>query len=157
MILSLRGENMVDNLIFTRIWQDIEFFQIGIECITELLAVRGKVYITDALVDDLHNKIERFLSGDVDSTYWRNGTRGDGTAPCITLQFFRKDNRGHILIEIFMEIDDGGTLSAHNCCFYINTEIGLLHQFKENLLKLKLPQLGIQISLDNRTGDNSVF
>lgn len=145
---------MADNLIITRFWQDIEFFQMEIECKTEFIAVRGKVYTTDDLIDDLYNKIEMFLSGDVDSTCWQNGTRGDITTPCITFQFFHKDGLGHVLIEVFMEIDDGGTLSTHNCCFYVNTEIGLLYQFKENLLKLKTPQLGIQISLDNTENGN---
>ena len=149
MISSLRGDDMADNLIITRFWQDIEFFQIEIECKTELITARVKVYTTDDLIDDLCNKIEGFLSGNVDSTYWQNGTRGDSTTPSITFCFSHKDKLGHILIEVFMEIDDGGTLDTHNCCFYINTEIGSLYQFKENLLKLKAPQLGIQISLVN--------
>ena len=127
---------MLDNLIITRFWQDIEFFQIEIECKTEFISARGKVYTTDDLIDDLYNKIETFLSGKVYSTCWQNGTRGDATTPCISFQFFHKDKLGHILIEVFLEIDDGGALSAHNCCFYINTETGLLHQFNPNGLSL---------------------
>ncbi len=154
MISNLRGNYMGDSLIITRFWQDIEFFQMAIECKTEFIAVRGKVYTTDDLIDDLYSKIEMFLSGNADHACWQNGTRGDTTTPCITLRFLHKDKLGHVLIEVFMEIDDGGTLSAHNCCFYMNTETGLLYQFKENLLKLKTPQLGIQISLDNTEGGN---
>lgn len=97
---------MADNLIITRLWQDIEFFQIEIECKTELIAVRGKVYTTDDLIDDLCNKIEAFLSGHMDATCWQNGTRGDTTTPCTALRFSRKDELGHVLIEVFMEIDD---------------------------------------------------
>lgn len=140
---------MTDNLIITRCWQDIEFFQIEIECKTELVVVRGKIYTTDDLIDELYNKIELFLSGNVDTAFWQNGTRGDTTAPCISFQFLHKDKLGHALIEVFMEINDGGTLNTHNCCFYINTEMGLLYQFKEHLLKLKTPQTGIQLSLNN--------
>ena len=145
---------MADNLIITRLWQDIEFFQIEIECKTELIAVRGKVYTTDDLIDDLCNKIEAFLSGHMDATCWQNGTRGDTTTPCTALRFSRKDELGHVLIEVFMEIDDGGALSTHNCCFYINTEVGLLYQFKENLPKLKAPQLGIRVSLTRAEDSN---
>lgn len=105
---------MSDNLVITRFWQDIDFFQMEIECKTEFIAVRGKVYTTDDLIDDLYNKIEIFLSGNADATCWQNGTRGDRTTPCITFQFFHKDELGHVLIEVFMEIDDGGTLSTHN-------------------------------------------
>lgn len=145
---------MADNLIITRFWQDVEFFQIEIECKTEFIAVRGKVYTTDDLIDDLYNKIEAFLSGYMDSTCWQNGMRGDTATPCIAFHFSHKDELGHVLIEVFMEIDDGGTLSTHNCCFYINTEVGLLYQFKENLPKLKAPQLGIRVSLTNTEDSN---
>lgn len=147
MILNLRGSYMVDNLIITRFWQDSEFFQIETECKTELICVQGRIYTTDALIDDLYNKIELFLSGNVDSTCWENGTKGDKTAPCIMLRFSHKDTLGHVLIEVFMEIDDGGTLDSHHCCFYINTEVGRLYQFKENLNLIKIPQLGTRISL----------
>lgn len=154
MISSLRGDCVTDNLIITRFWQDAEFFQIEIECKTASIAVRGTVYTTDDLIDDLYKKIEIFLSGNVDSAHWQNGTRGDATTPCIAFQFFNKDKLGHVLIEVFMEIDDGGALSTHNCCFYVNTEIGLLYQFKENLLKLKTPHLGIPVSLNKAEDGN---
>lgn len=140
---------MADNLTITRLWQDVEFFQMEIECKTDFITVREKVYTTDDLIDDLYNKIETFLSGDLDSTCWQNGTRGDATTPCVIFRFTHRDKLGHVLIEVFMEIDDGGALSTHNCCFYIKTEIGLLYQFKENLLSLKMTQLGIPISLNN--------
>lgn len=152
MISNLRGNCMTDNITITRVWQDWDLFQIEIECKTDLIVVRGKVYTTDALIDDLHRKIERFLSENMGTTCWQNGTRGDSTTPCITLVFSHDDKKGHVRIEVFMEIDDGGLLSSHNCCFYINTEIGLLYQFKENLLKLKIPKIGIHISLDNVGG-----
>lgn len=140
---------MTNELVMTRVWQDIEFFQMEIECKTELIAVRGRVYTADYLIDDLCDKIETFLLGKASTTYWENGTRGDDTTPYISFRFFHKDEFGHMLIEVFMEIDDGGTLATHNCCFFINTEMGLLYQFKQNLLKLKNPQLGVSVSLND--------
>ena len=140
---------MNDNIIITRLWQDVDFFQIEIECKTELIVVRGRVYTTYILIDDLYDKIGTFLSGNVNSICWQSGTKGDLTTPCLMLKFLHKDQLGHILIEIFMEIDDGGQPSTHNCCFYLNTEIGLLYQFRENLLNLKTPKLGISILLNN--------
>ena len=139
---------MVDNIIITRIWQDVDFFQLEINCENEFISVTGKVYTSDDLIDDLYNKLEMFLLGQAKSTYWQNGSMGDSTTPCIRLHFLSKDKLGHVLIEVFMEIDDGGAMSAHNCCFYLNTEIGLLHQFKEKLQNLKTPLLGTQIALN---------
>ena len=140
---------MIDNLIITRFWQDVEFFQIEIQCKTEFIFVTGKVYTTNSLIDDLYNKLEMFLSGKVKTICWENGKMGDSTTPSIRMHFLSKDNLGHVLVEVFMEIDDGGSLSSHNCCFFLNTEIGLLHQFKKKLLSLKTPQLGVRISLNS--------
>lgn len=138
---------MADSLTITRVWQDAYICEVEIKCETEHITVRGKVYTDDVLIDDLRNKIESFLEGKVDTTSWQNGTRGDMSTPCVSFQFSHKDKLGHVQIEVFMEIDDGGTLDKHNCCFYVNTEIGLLYQFKEKLLKLKQPQIGIQVFL----------
>ena len=59
-----------------------------------------------------------------------------------------KDRLGHILIEVYMELDDGGSYSTHNCCFYLNTEMGLLERFCNKLPKLKQEPLGIEVILN---------
>ena len=138
---------MADSLTITRVWQDSCIYEVEIKCETEHITARGKVYTDDVLIDDLHNIIESFLEGKADIISWQNSTRGDMSTPCVSFKFSHKDKLGHVQIEVFMEIDDGGTLDKHNCCFYVNTEIGLLYQFKEKLLKLKQPQIGIQVFL----------
>ena len=86
----------------------------------------------------------------VSTIHWEQGKRGDLAIPYVSFSFARKDKLGHILIEIFMEIDDGGSFNTHNCCFYVHTETGLLDEFKKNLSILKRTQVGNQISF--RTG-----
>lgn len=54
---------------------------------------------------------------------------GDNTTPCVSFSFIRSDLLGHVLIQVTMELDDGAPLSEHNCCFYVKTELGLLHSF----------------------------
>lgn len=149
MILSLRGNNL-DNIIIKRFWQDVDFFQLDIVCKSKYIIAHGKVYTSDALIDELYNAIDFFLTKNEGTICWNNGRQGNLMTPNISFTFSYKDNLGHVQIEVFMEIDDGETVSGHNCCFYVNTEIGLLYQFKENLLKLKIPQLGMQISLTNQ-------
>lgn len=48
-----------------------------------------------------------------------------------------------------MELDDGGSYSSHNCCFYLNTEIGLLEKFCEKIPTLKQNLLGIKVVLND--------
>ena len=55
---------------------------------------------------------------------------------------------GHIGIEVFAELDDGGNYTEHNCCFFINTEYGLLMNFCERLFRLKNSPAGYEIQLN---------
>lgn len=75
--------------------------------------------------------------------------KGDDSNACITFEFIHKDRLGHILIEVYMELDDGGNYSSHNCCFYLNTEIGLLEKFCQKLPTLKRELLGIEVVLND--------
>ena len=143
----------MDNIMITRVWQDDWFFKVEVRCKTKFIDVIEKVYTQDSMIDDLCNKLDAFLSGKVESACWKNGERGDGYSPCIELQFLHKDKCGHILIDVFMEIDDGGSLETHNCCFYLNTELGLLYRFREKLLNLKTQQLGVQVALSEDESD----
>ena len=154
MTLSLRGKYMIDNLTITRVWQDDDFFQIEVNCNNQFASAKSRIYTDDCLIDDLYNKVGMFLSGQEDSVFWQNGTKGNATTPCISLRFLHKDKVGHIFIEVFVEIEDGGDFDTHNCCFYINTEMGLLYQFRDKLLNVKKKQLGVQVSLN---GDNSTI
>lgn len=139
---------MKDNIIFRKIWEDDEIAKLNVVCSSSVATITSEIYVSDALIDELICQIKQFLDDNDKEGLWANEGRGDDSVACLSLRFFRKDKLGHVRIEVFMEIDDGGTLDTHNCCFYVNTEIGLLHQFKENLLKLKQPQIGIQVSLD---------
>ncbi len=56
------------------------------------------------------------------------------------------DLSGHVQIEVDIEIADNDTRS-HRCCFYIETELGLLEQLGIALKGLTIGQDGIQISL----------
>ena len=53
----------------------------------------------------------------------------------------------YVLIECFMELNDGGSLEKHNCCFFVNAELGMLHDFSSKMDELKKPELGVAISL----------
>ena len=81
--------------------------------------------------------------------YWTNGERGNDSTTCASLRFLHKDRLGHILIEVYMELDDGGSYNTHNCCFYLNTETGLLEKFCKNLPKLKQKLRGVEVVLNN--------
>lgn len=132
-----------------KLWQDNDLIQLRIVCSSTSITATSKIYVSDSLIDDLIHQIQQFLSGKVDESFWANGDRGDHSIACVSLRFLHKDKLGHVLIEVFMELDDGGDYSKHNCCFYIKTEIGLLTTFCEKLPLLKQKTSGIKLILND--------
>lgn len=117
-------------------------------CSSYIIIASTKIYVTYSLIDDLVHPIKQFISGQVIETYWSNEEKGDFSTTCISFRFLPKDKLGHIFIEVYMELDDGGDYSNHNCVFYLNTEIGLLERFFERLPKLKQKSSGIKLTLN---------
>lgn len=140
---------MEDYIILEKLWWDNEVIELKIVCSSALITATSKIYVTEYLIDDLIYQIKQFVNGKVIESVWTNEEKGDNSTACVSLRFLHKDKLGHILIEVFMELDDGGNYSRHNCCFYINTEIGLLTTFCEKLPQLKQKSSGIIFSLND--------
>lgn len=138
-----------DYIVVYKLWEDNEVIQLRIVCSSTIITASAKIYVSDSLIDDLIYQIEQFLNGRVMESFWTNEEKGDASTTCVSLRFFHKDRLGHILIEVFMELDDGGDYSSHNCCFYLSTEIGLLTKFCEELPQLKQKSSGIKLVLNN--------
>ena len=138
----------MDYIDVCKIWQDNELIELEIVGSSGVITATARIYVSDPLIDDLIYQIEQFLSGKVAESFWANEETGDSTTTCVSLRFFHKDKLGHILIEVFMELDDGGKFSKHNCCFYVNTEIGLLTTFCKRLPRLKQNEFGTHLILN---------
>ena len=139
---------MVDFIHIEKIWQDNELIELRIICSSAVIMAAAKIYVSNALIDDLIYQIKQFLDGHVMESIWANEEKGNGSTACVSFRFLHKDKLGHLLVEVFLELEDGGDYSSHNCCFYINTEIGLLSKFCEELPQIKQKQLGINIMLN---------
>ena len=140
---------MVDYLMFEKVWQDEYYFQLRVTCASANITVTNKIYSSNECVVELFNKLRDFLDGKVEECLWENGTKGDDSTACVSLRFLHKDRLGHVLVEVFIELDDGGNYSSHNCCFYVNTEIGLLTKFCDRLPRLKQKELGTKVILND--------
>ena len=141
--------NLNNNIKMSKLWQDSELMQLKVLCITELISAQTKIYASDELIDNLINTINRFLNGTVTESTWSNGEKGNNSTVCLSFHFSHKDKLGHERIEIFMELDDGGDYNTHNCCFYLDTENGLLTEFCNKLSQLKKPVFDIEVVLND--------
>lgn len=145
---------MRDNIIFTKLWQDHEVIELKVVCLSSVATITSRIYVSDALIDELICQIKQFLEDNDKEGLWANEGRGNDSVACLSLRFFRKDKLGHIVIEVFAELDDGGDYTTHNCCFYVNTEYGLLMSFCENISRLKENPIGCEVQLWGQ-GDGS--
>lgn len=140
---------MQDYLLMKKVWFDNELIELQVTASAPLITASAKIYVSDYMIDDLFCRINRLLSGNEEECFWTNTGRGDDSTTCVSLRFLRKDNLGHFMIEGFMELDDGGSYADHNCCFYVNTETGLLDWFCKSLPALKQNETGISVCLND--------
>lgn len=135
---------MADNITMERIWQDEDFFEIRIICSNSKVKATTEIYMTDDMLEELHDKMSDIIALKCNNVVWICGERGEQSSTCLELDI-SIDKMGHVLIEVFMEINDGGSRDKHNCSFGINTELGLLEEFDRKLVMLRA--IGKKISL----------
>lgn len=128
---------MKDDIIFSKLWQDNDVIALKAVCSAPVATITSRIYVSNSLIDELIGQIEQFLRGNIEEGLWANEDRENDSTACLSLRFLRKDRLGHIIIEVFAELDDGGDYARHNCCFFVNTEYGLLMNFCERLAQLK--------------------
>lgn len=136
------------NIEFTRIWEDTDFFEI--ECIasSEIVHAKMNTYVTDQGLDELAVKLDQFINQRTNEITWGTSQKGDKTTPDLVLTFSYKDRSRHIRVEIYMELDDGGSYANHNCCFYIDGfELSQIEHFIHGLDKLKKSPIGTKIAM----------
>ena len=117
---------MKDNIIFSKIWEDDDIIELKVECSSSVATISSQIYVSDSLIDELICQIKQFLDGNIEEGLWANEDKGNDSTACLSFRFFSKDKLGHIIIEVFAELDDGGNFTEHNCCFFIGTEYGYL-------------------------------
>ena len=140
---------MKDNIIFSKIWEDDDIIELKVECSSSVATISSQIYVSDSLIDELICQIKQFLDGNIEEGLWANEDKGNDSTACVSLRLFSKDKLGHIIIEVFAELDDGGNFTEHNCCFFIGTEYGLLMSFCKSLVCLKNHPVGYEIRLND--------
>ena len=141
---------MEDNIIFRKVWEDDCLTELRVTCTSSAASVISNIYVSDDSINELICKIRQFLcSKDNDETSsWTSIGSEDGSVACVSLRFLKKDTLGHIAVEVFADIDDGGSRAEHHSCFFVNTEYGLLMSFCNRLVQLKENPAGYEIQLN---------
>ena len=140
------GEIM-DYLSIERVWEDADFFEIEVVAQSKFICAKAKTYIPTGGINDLASELETFPKNLNGKYSWEAGECSD-VCSFISLKFYCEDKRGHIVIEIHMDINDGTPQSKHNCHLFIKTETGLLNSFGKSLALLNERGIGKKITLN---------
>lgn len=138
----------MDNIRIERIWEDEEFFKVEFSANSNVICAQVKTYITKGSINALIAGLESFQQKIDGRLFWENGEEGDSSAPYISLEIWNEDKLGHMIIEVYMELEDGASYSKHNCCFYVRSELGLLDRFSKELHKLNESGIGAKAILN---------
>ena len=139
---------MKDNIIFRKTWEDDDIIELKVVCSSSVATITSQIYVSDSLIDELICQIKQILDGNIKEGLWPNEDKGNDSTACVSLRFFSKDKLGHIIIEVFADLADGGNFTEHNCCFFVGTEYGSLMNFCESLVCLKNHPVGYEIRLN---------
>lgn len=133
---------MTDYLEFKKTGTDSQFMLLQVTGGNACIQAVSRIYVTSQMMADLHQELSGFLQEQDLEGYWENDVPGIGGPPCVTLRFLPQDTCGHVLLEIYMELNDGGDFGSHNCRFYIHTDRALLKGFMEGLEEFMTPTDG---------------
>lgn len=125
----------MDQITFKKVWTDECFFEIKVCASNEFITAYQYCYADNDMIREASEKILHYIAAYKDPVFLEFGKKEGNYTPAFSMYILPADPRGHLKIEMDMEIDDNDTRS-HRCCFYVNTELGLLERFGERLTGL---------------------
>ena len=135
---------MDNQIIITKIWQDIHVQQFRFTCNSNAVSVVAKVYLCQKSIEELTQCMMKFLRNTKRDQMWYNGDNKTQSIPYIAFGFRQADSRGHIVINISIH-DQDSNMIPYSVTFCIQTELGALGRFAQELSYL--PTLPINTTI----------
>lgn len=125
----------MNNIKIIKNWEDDGLLELKVEAISEYVSINQLCYIQDTDLAENGIKIKEFSHSFDIPCYVEFGKKVGNYTPAFSLEFFPSGKNGKIKIEVDMEIADNEE-RKHRCCFYVNSEIGLVEQFGVALIQI---------------------
>lgn len=124
---------MRDNIQMKKIGALGETMTVEITSQSSQVHVNTTVHLTNTAIEELRDTIGEFLSEPDLEVYWESDIPGLGDGPTVSFRFLPGDSENHVLIENYLELDDGSDFSRHTCCFYIHSSRHSISEFSKQL------------------------
>jgi hypothetical protein len=125
----------MDNIKIEKNWEDSNVLELKVSAKTEYLSIYQLCYIQTTDLELIGKNIKGYSFNFNNTCYVEFGKLTGDFTPAFSLNFLPADTSGKVKIEVDMEIDDNDE-RKHRCCFYVESEIGLIEQFGNGLIQL---------------------
>lgn len=136
----------MDNIIFEKVYQDGNLIELKISASSQYISAFQLCYIEDKKILDAAQKIESYIKNFDSEYYLEFGEKEGMYTPAFSMLVLPADSCGHVKIEVDMEIDDNDA-RLHRCCFFVESELGLVEQMGTSFKKLLSEPVGIIVAL----------
>ena len=137
----------MDNIVFKKIWEEKNLIELQILANSEFVSVSQSCYVQDTLLEQLSDKICKYIKDYSESCYLEFGQKEGNYTPAFSMYIFPAETLGHVKIEVDVEIADNNT-RCHRCCFYVKSELGRIEQLGKSLKNLPRARKGDEIYLN---------
>lgn len=118
---------MIGSIHFERIWEDGELIEIAVVINSEHVTAKHNYYTTKSKITSLQEHLKAFTEGKDTRVDWISADGVTSEVPQFSLVCTHMDNKGHVKIEVTMDIDDCDEMTAyHKCSFNVFSELGLI-------------------------------
>lgn len=136
----------MDNIIMKKIWQDGDLIELKISASSEYVSAYQTCYIQEVKLEAIAEKISQYTFNYNDTYYMEFGNKQGNYTPAFSMCILPADMSGHVKIEVDIEIDDNDT-RCHRCCFYVQSELGLIEKLGASLKYLAKEPIGYEATL----------
>lgn len=119
----------------TKIWEDVDFYEVNIEFNSNNCNVNIDVYTTNEELEELRKGIVVFSHLKTNEFIWKSGNDTENVTHFLSIRFFKHNNRGHIGLEIAADNKNKKPYYMRSN-FFIITEINQLDDFVKKLKRL---------------------
>jgi len=119
----------------SRIWEDVEFFELRTEFIGLACQSYIDIYTTNEELKELKEGINNFSKFTENEFIWMSGTDDKDVSHFLLMRFFKLNNRGYVGIEILADNKEEKPYHMRSN-FSITTQISQLDDFTAKLEKL---------------------
>ena len=135
-------------MLFEKIWEDADFYQIIVKALAKNISAETKVYVTKENIIALSESIKNLIDKHHSEFYWEIGDTDLCAESFFSIGLAEYDNLGHykfvgsemcirdsykFVLKFGFQNDDN---KNYGCSFPMTTETGLLLHFAENVLLL---------------------